>query len=190
MEGLHILLTPNKEHKKVFPKGPVVEFQNSKSLEDHFTEATLHRLSKSGRYETCGKKSCVVCDSISTAATFTKEACQETFKIRRGLLCCDSEKILYLSKYKSCGEAPFVSKANLKFRDKCNSYKIKYRALRKSNRKVRQKLFRTHYCLESHSSIDNWDFLFFEQCETDAQLKERETFLATLTENLSSDRSK
>ena len=32
MEELHILLTPNKEHKKVFPDVPVVGFWNGKSL--------------------------------------------------------------------------------------------------------------------------------------------------------------
>ena len=28
MEELHILLTPNKEHKMVFPNAPVIGFQN------------------------------------------------------------------------------------------------------------------------------------------------------------------
>ena len=32
MEELHILLTPNKEYKKVFPDVPVVGFWNCKSL--------------------------------------------------------------------------------------------------------------------------------------------------------------
>ena len=32
MEELHILLTPNKDHRKVFPDVPVVGFRNGKSL--------------------------------------------------------------------------------------------------------------------------------------------------------------
>ena len=32
MEQLHVLLTVNKEHNKVFPNVPVVAFRNSKSL--------------------------------------------------------------------------------------------------------------------------------------------------------------
>ena len=31
MEELHILLTPNKEHKKVFPNVPVIGFRNGRS---------------------------------------------------------------------------------------------------------------------------------------------------------------
>ena len=50
------------------------------------------------------------------------------------------------------------------------------RVFRKGNRKVPQKLFHTHYCLDVHSSIEDGGFVIFEQCETHAQLKEREAF--------------
>ena len=99
MEELHIS-TPNKEHKKVFPDVPVVGFRNGKSLKDYLVRAKLPKLDESGRCEPCGKKTCLVCDSISTTTTFTTEACQETFKIQKGPLNCDSEKVLYLLKLK------------------------------------------------------------------------------------------
>ena len=41
MEELHILLTPNKEHRKVFPDVPVVGFRNRKSLKDYLVRAKL-----------------------------------------------------------------------------------------------------------------------------------------------------
>ena len=47
---------------------------------------------------------------------------------------------------------------------------------RKSNWKVPQKLFHTHYYLDGHSGMEDWDFVTFEQCETHAQLKEKQTF--------------
>ena len=47
---------------------------------------------------------------------------------------------------------------------------------RKGNRKDPPKLSHTHYCLDGHSGIEDWDFVIFEQCETHAQLKKRETF--------------
>ena len=75
MEELHILLTPNNEHKKVFPNVPVIGFRNGKSLKDFLVRATLPKLNESGRCEPCGKRTCLVCDSKSTATTFTKEAC-------------------------------------------------------------------------------------------------------------------
>ena len=80
---------------------PVVGFRNGKSLKDYLVRAKLSKLEESGKCEPCGKKSCLVCDSISTSTTFTTEACQETFKIQKGPLNCDSEKVLYLLKMQS-----------------------------------------------------------------------------------------
>ena len=176
MEELHVLLTPDKEHKKVFPNVPVIGIRNGKSLKDFLIRATLLILNERRRCEPRGKKTCLVCDSISTTTTFTTETCQETFKNQSGPLTCDSKKVLYLLKCKICGEVPYVGKAKTKFRYRFNNYKSKHRAFRKGNQKVPQKLFHTHYCLDGHSGIEDWDFVIFEQCKTYAQLKERETF--------------
>ena len=94
MEELHILLTPSKEHKKVLPDVPALGYRNGKSLKDYVARAKLPKLDESGRCEPCGKKTCLVCDSISTTTTFTTETCQETFKIQKDPLNCDSEKVL------------------------------------------------------------------------------------------------
>ena len=94
-------------------------------------------------------------DSISTATTFTKEASQETFKIQSGPLTCDTEKLLYLLNCKVCGDVPHVVKAKTNFRYRVNNYKSKHKAFRKGNRKVPQKLFHTHYCLDGHSDIED-----------------------------------
>ena len=176
MEELHISLTPNKEHKNVFSDVPVVGFQNGKRLKDYLVRAKLPKLDEIGRCEQYRKKICLVCDAINSTTTFTTEACQETFKIQKDPLNCDSKKVLYLFKYKVCGGVPYVGKAKTKFRYRFNNYKSKHRAFRKGNQKVPQKRFHAHYCLDGHSGIDDWNFVIFEQCETHEQLKERETF--------------
>ena len=130
MEELHILLTPNKEHKKVFPNMPVIGFRNGKSLKNFLVRATLPILNESRRYEPCGKKICLVCDSISTATTITREACQEIFKILSGPLTYDSQKVLYLLKRKVCGEVSYAGKAKTKFTYRFNNCKSKHRAFR------------------------------------------------------------
>ena len=60
MEELHISLTPNKEHKKVFPDVPVVGFQNGKSLKDYLVRAKLPKLDEIKRCERYRKKICLV----------------------------------------------------------------------------------------------------------------------------------
>ena len=47
MEELHILLTPNKEHKKVFSDVSVVGFRSGKSLKDYLVKAKLPKLDES-----------------------------------------------------------------------------------------------------------------------------------------------
>ena len=104
IKELHILLTLNKEHKKIFPNVPVVGFGNGKSLKDYVVTAKWPKLEESGICEPCGKKTCLVCDSISTAATFTAEVRKETFKIQKATLNSDFKKVLYLLKWKVCAE--------------------------------------------------------------------------------------
>ena len=121
-------------------------------------------------------KTCFVCNSIRITPTFTTKACREIFKIQSGPLIWNSQKVLYLLKCKVCGEAHYVGKAKTKFWYRFNNYKSKYRAFRKGNRKIPQKRFHDHYCLEGHLGIDNWHFTLFGQCKTHEQLKEMETF--------------
>ena len=111
MEELHILLTPNKEHKKVFPNAPVIGFQNIGYSQSEQQYPNLTRVEDVNHVG----KTCLVCDSISTATTFTTEACYETFKIHSVPLTCDSENVLYLLKCKVCGEVFYVGKAKTKF---------------------------------------------------------------------------
>ena len=81
MEELHILLTPNKEHKTVIPNFHVVGLRNGKNLNYYLARTKLPKLEESGWCEPCGKVTSMVCDSISATTTFTTEACQEIFKI-------------------------------------------------------------------------------------------------------------
>ena len=125
MEELHILFTPTKKHKKLFPDVPDVGFRNGKSLKDYLIRAKLSKLEESGRCEQCGERTCLFCDSISTTTTLTAETRQETFKIQKTPLNCDPEKVLYLLKCKVCGEVPYVGKAKTKFHYRFNNYKSK-----------------------------------------------------------------
>ena len=93
-----MLLAPDEEHKNVFPVVPVVGFWKGKNLVDY-----LVRANEIGRCEPCGKKTCLVSNSIKTTATFTKKACGENFEIQSGPLNCNWEKVLYLLKCKVYG---------------------------------------------------------------------------------------
>ena len=44
------------------------------------------------------------------------------------------------------------------------------------NVKYQQQCFHEHYGQHNHNGIDDWQFTLIEQCETQEQLKQRETF--------------
>ena len=115
LQELHLLLAPDKERKKVFPDVAVVGFRNGKSLKDYLVRAARPKTNETGRCEPCGKKACLVCNSIRTTTTFTTKACGEIFEIQSGPLNSNSEKVLYLLKCKVCGVAPYVGKTKTKF---------------------------------------------------------------------------
>ena len=129
--------------------------------QDYLIRAALHKTNETERCEPCGKKTCLVCNSIRTTTTSTTEACGEVFKIQSGPLNCNSEKVLYLLKCKVCGEASYVGKAKTNFRYRFNNYQSKHRAFRKGNRKKPQKRFHDHYCLDDNLGIYDWDFTLF-----------------------------
>ena len=130
------------------------------SFKNYLVRASLPKSNKTRRCEQCWKKTCLVCNSISTTATFIMEVYGESFKIESGALNCNSENVLYLFKCEVCGEARYVEKVKIKFQNRFNNHKSKHRAFRKGYRKVPQKLFHSHYCLDGHVGIGNWDFTF------------------------------
>ena len=63
---------------------------------------------------TCGKRNCQVCQFIVNTDTFSLIIADETFKINKGPLNCNSKKIVYPSECKQC-KNPYVGKAQTKF---------------------------------------------------------------------------
>ena len=90
LQELHILLTPDQEHKKVFQNILVVGFRNGKSLKDHLVRAKSPNVEITGRSESCGEGNCQVCDFICNTDTFSTKACGEILRIQNGTLNCDS----------------------------------------------------------------------------------------------------
>ena len=80
-EKLQILLAPDMEHQKVFPKVPIVGFRNVKSLKDHLVRVSLRILNQTLGSEPYGKRKCQICQFIVNADTFSPVTTDETFKI-------------------------------------------------------------------------------------------------------------
>ena len=82
LQELHLLLAPNKEHKKVFTYVPVGRFRNGKSFKDYLVRATLPKTNETRRCDPCGKKTCLVFNSIRTTTNFQRKLAGKLLKFR------------------------------------------------------------------------------------------------------------
>ena len=174
LEELQILLAPDKEHQKMFPNVPTVGFRNGKSLKDHLVRASLPILNQTLGSESCGKRNCQVCQLIVNTDTFSPITTDETFKINKGPLNCNSKKVIYLSECKKC-KNPYVGKAQTKLRMRLNNYKSAHKSFKTKKRET-QKLFHGHYKQDDHEGKDDWQFTLIDQCTTNAELRKREVY--------------
>ena len=93
-----MLLTPNTQHRKVFPEVPIVGFKRGKSLKDLSVRAKVP-VEKETNGKSCGclGKCCEVCTFLEEKSTFTNKEGSDTYQIREGLhLDCNSENVVYL----------------------------------------------------------------------------------------------
>ena len=166
LKGLHLLLTPDQAHKKVFSEVPIIGFKNAKSLKDHLVRAVLpqlYRESRSKPFEEANH-SCEVRESVKDTTKFKKAESKETFDILKGPLDCNSNNVIYLFECKKCQfKFPYVGSTVTKFRFRLDNYKSTHRKFRKKLKKgitqeikkneLKQKLFHVHYCSYGHEGI-------------------------------------
>ena len=93
----------------MFLNVPIVGFRNGKSLKDHLVRVSLPILNQTLGSESCGKRNCQVCQFIVNTDTFRPITTDETFKINKVSLNCNSKKLTYLSECKIC-KNPYVGK--------------------------------------------------------------------------------
>ena len=130
LKELHLLLTPDQAHKRVFSEVPIIGFKNAKSLKDHLVRAVLPQLDREGRSKLCEgpNRSCVVCDSVKDTAKFKKAESEETFDILKGPVDCNANNVICLFECKKCQfKFPYVGSAVTRFRLRFNNYKSTYR---------------------------------------------------------------
>ena len=75
------------------------------------------------------KRNCQVCQSIVNTDTFSTITTDETFKINKGPLYCNSKKVVCLSECKKCKNPP-VGKAQTKFQMRLNNYKSAHKSFK------------------------------------------------------------
>ena len=110
------------------------------------------------------------CQFIVNTDTFSAITTDETFKINKGTLNCNSKKVVYLSECKKCKNR-YVGKAQTKFCMRLNNYKSAHKSFKIKKRET-QKLFHGYYIQDE----DDWQFTLIDQCTTNVEMRKREVY--------------
>ena len=174
MSFLHLLLTPDQEHQKVFHKVPIIGFRRAKSLKDILVRAKVPPLQKNeGFCGPCKKPRCEICKHMVNTNSFKSTTTQRTYFIRRGNLKCSSENVVYLFTCKTCSKQYTGSTED--FRPRFNNYRCAHRNFLK-RQKVKQESFNAHFAEVNHNGEDDWEVRLIDQTDNVEELRKRESF--------------
>ena len=198
----------NEEHRKVFEDTPLVGFRNGKSLKNILVRAILPKIDSSKNEpgsKKCGKTNCEVCHNLVSTNEFESTTTGEKFKIQKGPLNCNSEKVVYLITCKVCRKQN-VGSTEPEYRDRFNNYKSVQRKVRekilgekpkptkqgrprknndekmtskakkKLEKKFAQEKFHNHFCQKGHKGIEDWDIRLIDSAFSEKSLRSKELF--------------
>ena len=150
LSNINLLLTPDAQHRKVFPEVPIVGFKRGKSLKDLLVRAKVPvEKETDGKSCGCQGKRCEVCTFLEEKSTFTNKEGSDTYKIREGLhLDCNSENVVYLITCKKC-KKQYVGSCITRFRTRFNNYRSCHRKFCRGH-SVIQVSFHAHFMLDGH----------------------------------------
>ena len=153
---LHLLLTPDQEHQKVFHKVPIMGFQRAKGLKVILVKAKVCPVQKNERFcGPCKKSRCETCEHILSTDSFNSKTTQRTYFIKPPDLKYSSENVVYLFTCKICSKQYTGSTED--FRPRFNNYRCAHRNFLK-RKKVKQKSFNDHFAEVNHNGEDDWEW--------------------------------
>ena len=95
LSGIHLLLTPDREHGKVFENIPIAEFRRAKSLKDTLVRAKVAPIEKKkGPCRSCGGARCEICKHVVTTETFRYSSTKREYCIKSNNLNCRSNNVV------------------------------------------------------------------------------------------------
>ena len=143
MSFLHLLLTPDQEHQKVFHKVPVTGFQRAKKFQHILVRAKVPPLQKNeGFCGPCKKSRCEICEHMVNSNSFQSTTIQWYYFVRLENLKCSSENVVYLFPCKTCSKQCTGSTED--FQPRFNNHRYAHKNFLK-RKKNKQESFNTHF---------------------------------------------
>ena len=171
---LHLLLTPDPEHQKVFHKVLIVGFTRANSLKDILVRAKVPPLKKNeGFFGPCKKSRYEICEHGVNANSFKSTTTQRTYFIRPENLKCSSENVVDLFTWKTYFKQYTGSTED--FRPRFNNYRCAHKNFLK-RRKVKQESFNTQSAEVNHNGENDWEVRLIDQTDNVEELRKENPF--------------
>ena len=105
LSKIHLLLTPDRENRKVFENAPTIRFKKGKSLKDILVRAKVPPLkTEEGFCGPCNKPRCEICKCITKTFQFESSSTKRIYSIRPQNLNCTSKNVVYHFTWKTYRE--------------------------------------------------------------------------------------
>ena len=177
LSNIHLFLTPNEEHRNVFPTIPIIGFRRGKSLQDILVRAKLPEINiQYGNSGRCDGKRCGVCNFIQETSTFSDKDLENKYTINGGYLNCNSRNVVYLVQCRICN-MQYVGSSTTKSGFRINNYRcchIKY----SSNQSVAQASFQAHFSQPDNNGMDDWSFILIDSASDEDSVRKKGIVLA------------
>ena len=124
---------------------------------------------------------CQICPFIEETKTFQNKNKSEAFDIRKGILNCSNNLVVYLIECRSCSKR-YVGSTITPFRSRFNNYKSGTRKVSKvypNKCHVYQKQFHRHFNSEGHNGIEDWKITIIDRAKKCFRAKAKRELLAT-----------
>ena len=100
---IHLLLTPDRKHRKVFENVPLIGFKKGKSLKNILVRTKVPPLkTEKGFCGPCDKPRCQICKHVTKTHQFESSSTKRIYSIRPQNLNCASKNVVYLFTCKTC----------------------------------------------------------------------------------------
>ena len=169
---IHLPLTPNREHGKVFEKVPIILFRRSKSLKDILVKAKVLPYEKKKSWcRSCECTRCEICKHFVTTKIFRFFSIKSEYCIKPNNLKYRSSNVVYLFLCKACSRQ--YTDSTESFRSRFNYYKSAHSSFIKRNT-VKQCHFTLF--LRMTTSRFKWEITLHDQTDGVDNLSRKESF--------------
>ena len=175
------ILLVDDEHRRVFNSLPLVSFRRCKTLQDSLVRAKLRQENLEPNIcRGCNRSNCLVCDVLVNSDTFYNNEGNREFKLRKGVLSCSTDHVIYCLTCKTCNKK-YVGSTTTPFRRRYNNYKshfktYKWEVANKKKISVPQAGLFAHFLQEGHNETKDWSFQLIDRCVGREKLLQRESF--------------